>query len=227
MNDPDARPRQSGGSRRWSPGLAYYARENGLLIEAGTKVDCVFIGDSITELWLKRRPDFFGPGMICRGISSQTTPQMLVRFRADVVALKPHIVHIMGGTNDIAGMTGPSSPGVIVDTIATMAELAMVHGIRIVIASITPAIRHPWAPSTDPRPEIQEVNLRLRHYAMHIGASYADYHTVLDDGQGGVAPGLSVGDVHPSGRGYRAMEPVARAAIENARLQPVYTLRSV
>jgi lysophospholipase L1-like esterase len=195
-----------------------------MLIEAGTKVDCVFMGDSITELWLMRRPAFFGTGMICRGIRGQTTPQMLVRFRSDVLALKPHIVHIMAGTNDIAGMTGPSNPTLIVETIATMAEIAMVHGIRIVLASITPAARYPWSPNIDPRPMIRDVNLKLRDYAYRIGAAFADYYPVLDDGNGGLAPGFGAGDVHPSVRGYKVMEQVALAAIEHARMQQTYTL---
>jgi len=224
MSTPNARLRQDRVQRGWSTGLTYYASDNALLIEAGTKVDCVFMGDSITELWLTRRPAFFGPGMICRGIRGQTTPQMLVRFRADVVALKPHIVHIMAGTNDLAGMTGLSSPALILDTIATMAEIAMVGGIRIVLASVTPAGHYPWSPNIDPRPLIQEVNLKLRAYASHIGATYADYHAVLDDGQGGVAPGLFAGDVHPSIRGYKTMEPIALTAIENARHQRTYKL---
>jgi len=208
----------------WWPSLARYTKDNEALIQSGAKVDCVFMGDSITELWLKRRPEFFGPGMICRGITGQTTPQMLVRFRADVVSLKPKLVHIMAGTNDIAGNTGVSSPRMIADTIATMTEIALANGIRVVLASIPPAARYPWKPRVDPVRRTLLVNLLLQEYASHTGARYADYYSVLDDGHGGMRSGWATGDVHPTARGYMAMEPVALAAIQAARSQKPQTL---
>ena len=128
------------------PWLGRYAAENAALRASGARTGIVFMGDSITEGWRDKRPGFFVNGRVCRGIGGQTTPQMVLRMMADVVALKPRAVHIMAGTNDIAGNTGPMTPAQSQDNLAAMAMLAKAHGIRVLIASIPPADGFPWRP---------------------------------------------------------------------------------
>ncbi|HLY59062.1 MAG TPA: GDSL-type esterase/lipase family protein [Stellaceae bacterium] len=200
--------------------LARYRDDNALLVASGRAVDCVFMGDSITEGWLAKRPGFFTPGLVCRGIGGQTTPQMLVRFRADVVQLKPVSVHIMAGTNDIAGNTGPMTEAETKANLMSMAELAQTSGLRVVLASIPPAARFPWRPGLETVKPIRAINAWLRSSAAEIGAIFADYHAVLADENGGMRPGYAVDEVHPTEAGYAAMEPVARAAIAQAAMVP-------
>ena len=211
---------------RWA-GLARYATANQKLVESGVRIDCVFIGDSITELWLKRSPSFFKPGWECRGVIGQTTPQMLLRFRSDVVNLRPTIVHILAGTNDIAGNTGPATPEMIVDNIRTMTEIALANGIKVVIASIPPAAFYPWSPAVKPIPITRFVNAWLKKYAEAIGAVYADYYKCLDDGHGAIKAGWSTGEVHPTATAYAAMESTTRTAIAMARGLPQQRLAKI
>jgi lysophospholipase L1-like esterase len=175
----------------------------------------VFLGDSITEGWVSKMPGFFAPGRIGRGISGQTTPQMLVRMRQDVIALKPRVVHIMAGTNDIAGNTGIVTDDQIKDNIRSMTELAQAHGIRVILASIPPAADFPWRKGLNPGPRIQRLNAWLQAYAARAGAVYADYWTATHDGLG-FREGLAYDGVHPGEAGYAAMAPVAEAAIRKA-----------
>ncbi len=179
----------------------------------------VFMGDSITQGWFDRVPAFFTPGRIGRGISGQTTPQMLVRFRQDVIDLKPAVVQIMAGTNDIAGNTGPMSVAESQTTIMSMAELARAHGIRVILASIPPADHFPWAPGLVTAPRIATMNAWLKDYAARTGATYADYWSVLRDGDALRADYGSDG-VHPNEAGYAAMAPVAEAAIKATLAKP-------
>ena len=111
----------------------------------GTRIDAVFLGDSITEGWLQKAPAFFSAGRVCRGIGGQTTPQLLLRFRQDVIDLRPRAVHIMAGTNDIAGNTGPSTLKMIQDNFMGMTEIAMANGVHLILASIPPASDFPAA----------------------------------------------------------------------------------
>src|SRR4051812_48971268 len=122
--------------------LAHFRDDNAKVIASGVKVKAVFMGDSITEGWAAKQPEFFSDGIVGRGISAQTTPQMLVRFHADVVALKPAVVHIMGGTNDIAGNTGPMSADDTKNNIMAMCEIARAHHIRVVLASVPQASKY-------------------------------------------------------------------------------------
>ena len=204
----------------WWPSLARYTVDNERLINSGRKIDCVFIGDSITERWLKLRPDFFKAGWVCRGITGQTTPQMLVRFRADVVALKPNVVHIMAGTNDIAGNTGYATSEMIVDNIRTMTEIAQANSINVVLASVPPAARYPWKPGVRPVQTTRDINAALRRYSLAVDAVYADYYPDLDDGHGGMKPGWSTGDVHPTAIAYATMESIAIKSISLAYHKP-------
>lgn len=174
----------------------------------------VFLGDSITQGWFDKRPAFFTEhGFIGRGIGGQVTAQMLVRFWPDVVALKPAAVHLMAGTNDIAGNAGPYDPAATQANVEAMATLARASGIKLALASITPAVTYPWRPQMRPDLEIPKLNAWLKDFARRTGALYVDYDPVLNDGRAGMKPGLAYDQVHPTEAGYVVMEPVALAAL--------------
>lgn len=177
----------------------------------------VFMGNSITEAWAPFfAAEFPGKPYIGRGISGQTTPQMLVRFRQDVVALHPKVVVILGGTNDIAGNTGESTLEMIEDNIASMTEIAKANGIHVVLASVLPAADYPWKKGRDPAPKIIALNQWIRQYAASAGAVYCDFHSAMADEHGGMRPELSRDGVHPNAAGYAIMAPLADAAIARA-----------
>lgn len=177
----------------------------------------VFMGNSITEGWAAHFPAMFpGKSYIGRGISGQTTPQMLVRFRQDVIALAPAVVVILAGTNDIAGNTGPATLESIEDNIASMSELARANGIRVVLASVLPAFDYPWKPGLEPAPKIVALNDWIREYAARHDAVYLDFHSAMRDGRQGLRAELSGDGVHPNEAGYRVMAPLAEQAIEEA-----------
>ena len=188
--------------------IGYYADDNAKLLASRAPVDVVFMGDSITEGWMDKRPAFFTLGRIDRGIGGQTTPQMVLRMMSDVVALHPRAVHIMGGTNDIAGNTGPMTPAMSENNVRAMTDIAQRHGIKVLIASVPPAGRFPWAPQIETRSAIAELNRRLERVAHETGAVWVDYYPVLDDGSGAMKPGLAVDGVHPTEAGYDAMATV-------------------
>jgi lysophospholipase L1-like esterase len=178
----------------------------------------VFMGNSIFEAWARHfRTMFPGKPFINRGISGQTTPQMLVRFRPDVIALKPKVVVILAGTNDIAGNTGPSTLEMIENNIASMSELAKANGIRVVLASVLPAFVYPWRPSVQqPAQKIVALNTWIRDYAQRNGHVYLDYHSALADTRQGLKGDLSGDGVHPNEAGYRIMAPLTLVAIQEA-----------
>jgi lysophospholipase L1-like esterase len=177
----------------------------------------VFMGNSITDSWARLFPAMFpGKPYIGRGISGQTTPQMLVRFRQDVIALKPAVVVILAGTNDIAGNTGPSTLEMIEDNLASMTELAQANGIRVVLASVLPAYDYPWRKGLEPAPKIVAVNAWLKTYATRVGAVYLDFHSPMADERQGLRSELSTDGVHPNEAGYRLMAPLAEKAIAEA-----------
>jgi acyl-CoA thioesterase-1 len=177
----------------------------------------IFMGDSITDVWGRSVGTFFpGKPYINRGISGQTTPQMLIRFRPDVIALQPRVVVILGGTNDIAGNTGPSTPRMIEDNFASMAQLAKANNIRVVLASILPAADYPWKPGIDPVQEIRTLNAWMRDYCTANGCTYLDYYSSLVDAQGGMKKNLTIDGVHPNAAGYQVMAPLAEQAIAQA-----------
>ena len=188
--------------------IGYYADDNARLLASKLPVDIVFMGDSITEGWLDKRPGFFTRGRIDRGIGGQTTPQMVLRMMSDVVALRPRAVHIMGGTNDIAGNTGPMRPEMSENNVRAMTDIAQRHGIKVLIASVPPAAQFPWAPQIETRHAIAQLNRRLKRVAHETGSIWVDYHAVLDDGTGAMKPGLAVDGVHPTEAGYDAMATV-------------------
>jgi lysophospholipase L1-like esterase len=208
--------RRSGRMRDDWAWLGRYRAENEALIASGQRVEAVFMGDSITQGWVERTPAFFAPGRVGRGISGQTTPQMLIRFRQDVIDLLPRIVHIMAGTNDIAGNTGPMSAEATQANFMSMTELAQANGVRVILASIPPAASFPWRPGLETAAPIMALNAWLRAYAARAGAIYADYHTAMSDGRGGMREGLAYDGVHPTEAGYAAMAPVAERALAAA-----------
>lgn len=176
----------------------------------------VFIGDFITENWVGLAPTLFVSGAVGRGISGQTSPQILVRFYQDVVRLRPKVVHIMVGTNDIAGNTGPSSPEMYTNHVAAMVDLAKANGIAVVIGSILPAAKFPWKPALSPAKQVVALNAWLKDYAKARGAIYADYHSALVNAEGGMNPELAPDGIHPNAKGYAVMEPIAKVAIAEA-----------
>lgn len=200
-------------------GLCRYRAANAALSPAGPG-RVVFIGDSITEYWLRESPAFFARGeRVDRGISGQTSAQMLGRFQADVIALKPSIVHILAGTNDIAGNGGPTNIPAIGDNIRSMVELARAHGIGVVLATLPPARRFDWRPGIDPRADIAALNTWIRAYAQSAGLTLADYHVALDDGDGGLSAADAADGVHPTAAGYARMEAVGDKALADADRQ--------
>ena len=194
--------------------LGRYRKANQDLLADGAPVDIVFIGDSITEGWRDKRPGFFTPGRVGRGIGGQTTSQMVLRMMPDVVALKPQAVHIMAGTNDIAGNTGPMTAEMTKDNIRAMAAIAQRHRIKLILASIPPAAAFPWRPGLETRQPIRALNAWIRDFAKAEGATWIDYHRVLATPDGAMRPGLAYDGVHPTEAGYDAMatmaEPILR-----------------
>lgn len=177
----------------------------------------VFMGNSITEGWPGANPAFFeGKPYINRGISGQTTPQMLLRFRQDVIALQPAVVVILGGTNDIAGNTGPTTIEQIMDNLASMAELARTHHIGVVLSSVLPVYEYPWKPGLEPSGKIVRLNQMMQDYAAKNGCVYLDYFSAMADERNGLQAALGYDGVHPNKAGYEVMEPLAEKAIQRA-----------
>lgn len=179
-------------------------------------VRAVFIGDSITEWWLTTAPRLFAGGIVDRGIAGQTSPQILLRFYQDVVRLRPRVVHIMCGTNDVAGNTGPTSPEEYTANVLAMVDLAKANGISVVLGSVLPAGGFNWRAGMQPAGQIVALNAWLRELARTRGLVYADYHGAMATPEGAMKPGLSSDGVHPNAAGYAVMEPIARAALAEA-----------
>ena len=210
-------------AQNWSEfaNTGYYAKANlELKLHSKTENLVVFMGNSITEGWVFMRPEFFeNRDYINRGIGGQTTPQMLLRFRPDVVDLNPKVVLILAGTNDIAGNTGFTPLETIIGNIKSMAEIANANGIEVVISSILPAIEYLWKPGLNPAPKIISINKELKAYAQQQNFIYLDYFTAMvDDNDGLKVPDYTAADdlVHPNVAGYLVMEKLAEKAIETA-----------
>jgi lysophospholipase L1-like esterase len=198
------------GASDWA-GLCRYRAANAAMSEAAARV--VFIGDSITENWLLADPEYFSGGVVNRGIGAQTSAQMLLRFRADVVALRPAVVHILAGTNDVAGNNGPVRPRDFQNNIESMVEIAAANGIRVILGSIPPAAAFAWQPALLPAPSIDMLNDWMRRYAAGKGLGYVDYHSALRGAGGELRPALGNDGVHPNREGYQQMRRLADAAI--------------
>jgi lysophospholipase L1-like esterase len=177
----------------------------------------VFMGNSITEGWKELNPDFFiSNGYINRGISGQTTPQMLIRFRPDVVNLKPKVVVILAGTNDIAGNTGPSTLEMIEDNIKSMVEIARANNIKVILCSVLPAFDFPWKKGLEPAQKIVDLNNWIKEYSGEINCPYVDYFTPMADERNGFKKEYSEDGVHPNLAGYLLMQPLVEKAIKKS-----------
>jgi lysophospholipase L1-like esterase len=209
--------------RDW-PQLERYRMANADLLRAGTKVDVVFLGDSITDAWSNERfGGFFpGKGYVNRGISGQTTPQMLVRMQPDVLAFSPKVIVLLAGTNDLAGNTGPETDEDIQRNITAISGLAAASGARMVLASVLPVSAYHVAPGAPPqtarRPpsRINALNTWLKAHAAAHKHVYLDYFSAMVDDKGMLRAELSDDDLHPNARGYAIMSPLAEAAIAQA-----------
>ena len=202
--------------------LARYRDANATLgAPAPGETRVVFMGNSITDAWAKSFPAMFpGKPYVGRGISGQTTPQMLVRFRQDVIALQPKVIVILAGINDIAGNSGPSTQAMIADNLMSMTEIAKANGIRVVLSSVLPAYDFPWRRGIGPAPKVVALNAWMKCYAAQAGVVYLDYYAKMVDARGGLSPEMASDGVHPTEAGYRIMAPLAEAAIQEALRRP-------
>jgi lysophospholipase L1-like esterase len=194
--------------------IGYYADDNAYLRLTGKHANVVFLGDSITEGWFDKHPAYFTDGKVDRGIGGQTSSQMVLRMMSDVLDLRPKALHVMAGTNDVAGNTGPMTPKMTHDNIRMIRDLAGIYGITVMIASVPPAASFPWRPGLETKAPIAALNQWLRDYAQQSGAIYVDYWPVLDDGTGAMKTGLASDGVHPNEAGYTAMESVINPIIQ-------------
>ena len=195
------------------PGRCHYHDANAKLpAAAGRRV--IFFGDSVTELWGANAPDLFTGDVIDRGVSGQTTEQMLGRFRTDVIDLHPRAVHIVAGTNDIAGNTGPTTLAWVEENIETMVAMAQAQGIIVILGAVPPAARFAWRPEIASVAPIAAYNAWLKVFADSQHIAFVDYHAALDNGHGGIRSGLSDDGVHPNGDGFKVMTPLALNAID-------------
>ena len=198
------------------PNLSRYQDENRSVgIPEKGKQRVVFMGDSITEEWSNLYADYFDTeGYINRGIGGQTTPQMLIRFKPDVIDLEPDIVVILAGTNDIAGNTGPSNVKMITDNIFSMAELARAHQIKVVLSSILPVFEYEWAKEIKDVPAtIDSVNDELKKYVNDHGLVYLDYFSSMVDERKGLNKDYTYDGVHPNQDGYILMSSLAQKVL--------------
>ena len=197
-------------ARDWADLCRYQAADEALTHRARV----VFMGDSITDFWQDAEPAFFTHGIVDRGISGQTSAQMLLRFWPDVIALHPKVVQIIAGTNDVAGNTGPTTERNFEDNIEAMVTLAEAHHIHVILGSMPPAVRFWWAPQYRPAQEIRRLNAWLRRYAREQHLRFVNYYAHLVSPQGTFRHSLSNDGVHPNRNGYRVMSALARKAIE-------------
>ena len=192
--------------------LCHYAADNkrvAALPQSARRI--VYMGDSLTELWGIADPAFFTGGRINRGVSGQTTGQMLVRFQADVIALHPKAVHIWAGTNDLAGNNGPETMADVQNNIVAMVTLARANNVHVVLASLTPILAFPWRAGLKPGPQVAALNAWLSDYAKRVGATYVDYHTPLATPEGATQPALTFDGVHLSLAGYARIRALSES----------------
>lgn len=210
---------QGGGTIMDWAHLKKFDEENKKLKKINELKRVVFMGNSITEGWSNFDKDFFiNNPFVNRGISGQTTPQMLIRFRPDVVNLKPTSVVILAGINDIAGNTGPISLENTAENIMSMAEIAIANNIKVYICSTLPAIDFPWSPGLNPGPKVIKLNSLLKDYCDKNNITYVDYFSAMADEKGGLkVPEYTSADdlVHPNLAGYKLMEKIILDALKN------------
>lgn len=202
----------------WADLARYREADKALSSPAPGEDRVVFMGDSITDFWGRIPGSTFFPGKpyINRGISGQTTPQMLIRFWPDVVALQPKVVVILAGTNDLAGNTGPMTLQDTENNLMSMTGIALQNHIHVVLASVTPAIAFPWRPGSAPAAKIRTLNSWIKEYATKENLVYLNYYSALANSEGGMKANLSKDGVHPNVAGYNTMAPLAEQAITQA-----------
>jgi len=219
-NNPQVKEFNEANQRRaaqdW-PALCRYRESNAAVLASHVAPRVVLMGDSITEFWEVADPALFDGKLINRGISGQTTAQMLLRFRADVVALRPKVVHVLGGTNDVAGNGGPTSPQDFRNNIMSMVELAQANGISVILGSVPPAAAFPWRPEVKPAPLIKALNVWMHDYAVSKGLRFIDYHKELAGAGGELKPDLGNDGVHPNRKGYRIMRRLLEQELAASR----------
>lgn len=192
-----------------------YAAANDTLKTSGVRPKAVIMGDSITDNWLKFDRPFFSENNIAgRGVSGQVTSQMLVRFRDDVLALRPKYLVILAGTNDIAMNNGPITLEHILGNIASMCELAKLHKIKVVLCSVLPASAYRWRPGITPAEDIKALNAMIESYAVEHGLKYVDFWSLLANENGGLDPDKAKDGVHPNLDTYRLMESLLLKALK-------------
>lgn len=205
------------GPKDWAYITRYQDENSKVPPPAAGEKRVVFMGNSITEYWKGADSSFFtGKPNYNRGISGETSPQMLVRFREDVINLKPAVVVILAGINDIAENTGPNKLENVFGNIESMVQLAQVAHIKVVISSVLPANHFPWRPSIDPTEKVIQLNKMLKDYADQNNIVYLDYYSAMVDDQKGLPKNLSYDGVHPTLAGYKIMEPMVEKAIADA-----------
>lgn len=200
------------------PNIKRYQDANSkVTLPAGNEKRVIYMGDSITDFWIGADSAFFaGKPYLDRGISGQTTGQMLLRFREDVINLKPAVVVILAGINDIAENNGPSKLEDVFGNLVSMAELAKVNHVKVVLSSVLPAFAFPWRPAINPVPKVAALNKMIKAYAEKNNIVYLDYFTAMADSRSGLPSELSKDGVHPTLAGYKVMEPLAEKAIKEA-----------
>lgn len=198
--------------------MGYFKAQNDSIKTVSDQVEVVFMGNSITQGWLSMRPEFFEEqGFVNRGIGGQTTPQMLLRFRQDVIDLNPKIVVILAGINDIAENTGPISLAEIAANIESMVQLALANGVVPVLCSVLPANSFPWRQRIDPTEKVVELNGMLQQMANTYELAYVDYYSAMVDAQKGLRSDWGYDPVHPNEAGYTVMEPLLLSALTDLR----------
>lgn len=198
----------------WANLAKYETQNNQLPPKQSGEKRIVLMGDSITEFWSQLQPEFFtNTSYINRGISGQTTPQMLIRFRPDVLNLHPDVVVILAGVNDIAGNTGPTTNDTIFGNIISMVELAKANAINVILCSVLPANNFYWRPNGKAAETIIQLNQLIQSYAKEHDIPYVDYHSAMADAKNGLPKEFSEDSVHPNLKGYQTMQPLLEKAV--------------
>ena len=199
----------------WANLAKYETQNNQLPSKQSREKRIVLMGDSITEFWSQIQPDFFAnTSYINRGISGQTTPQMLIRFRPDVLDLHPDVVVILAGVNDIAGNTGPTTNNAIFGNIISMVELAKANSIKVILCSVLPANNFYWRPNEKAAETIIQLNQLIQSYSKQHHIPYVDYHSAMADAKKGLPKEFSEDSVHPNLKGYQTMQPLLEKAVQ-------------
>jgi lysophospholipase L1-like esterase len=199
----------------WANLAKYETQNNHLPPKQSGEKRIVLMGDSITEFWSQIQPEFFAnTSYINRGISGQTTPQMLIRFRPDVLDLHPDVVVILAGVNDIAGNTGPTTNDAIFGNIISMVELAKANAIKVILCSVLPANNFYWRPNEKAAETIIQLNQLIQSYAKEHDIPYVDYHSAMADAKNGLPKEFSEDSVHPNLKGYQTMQPLLEKAVQ-------------